>query len=220
MNKHAQAVTDRLKDRLAFLRTGKDHQFELLKRLFEGDSENLFYVDLVAIGALQRSAALIDGFALLVEHKNALAAAPLLRLQLDSAMRFNACWLVPDSSEVAKALLCDKPLKNLKGLDGNPLTDAYLRKALAERYPWIDELYRKGSGFIHMSVSHLTAAITAIDRDDGRFHMLIGPGREWRDDEMLDAVNAFIDVTNIIYELCIEYRETRKSRRAPLNENV
>jgi hypothetical protein len=195
---------------IAFLRTGKDHQYELAKALFEPETKTFFLVDLVFIGALQRSTALIDGFSTLVEQRNALAAAPLLRLQLDSAMRLNALWLVENPDAVATALLEDKPLRHIKAADGRPLTDSYLRQALAFLHPWVNPIYKRASGFIHMSASHLTSAIIDVEPESRNVHMILGPGRAWKDDEMLSAVNAFVSTTNVIYELCNEYRHSRR----------
>lgn len=202
-----------LTERLAFLRSAKDHQYEILKWLFAADTETLYHADFVAFGVMQRSTALIDGFALLVEHKNALAAAPLLRLQIDSVIRFNACWLVDDSTKITNALWDDRPLNKVKDRTGQRMTDSYLARAISDRYPWLPDAYKQASSFIHLSVRQLTAPIVSTDSQSRQIRMALGPGREWTVAERLEAVDIFIRTTDALFRLILEWTENRRMLR-------
>ena len=74
----------------------------------------------------------------------------MLRLQVDSILRVYACFLVKDSHEIAMGVLRDKPLNKIKSQDGYKLTDKFIRKKAIEVYPWIDNVYKITSGYIHL----------------------------------------------------------------------
>lgn len=208
-----ELTEEHLARRLAFLRTAKDHQYGIQKQLFEADPETLYHADLVAFGVMARSNALIDGFCLLVEHQNVLAAAPLLRLQLDSVIRFNACWLVDDPSDVVIALFNDQPLSKMKDRTGRAMTDSYLAAAAGERHPGLLELYKQASSFIHLSVRQLAAPMTIIDRDTRKVAFSLGEAVNWRLEDRLQAVEIFIDLTNALFQLLYEWVENRRAYR-------
>src|SRR2546427_10538241 len=67
--------------------------------------------------ALNRSLSLVLGFCDLIPD-NYICAAPLIRLQLDSAVRFSALWLVADPKDFAKRVSSGKPIRKLKDRDG------------------------------------------------------------------------------------------------------
>ena len=53
----------------------------------EVDKGNVYPVDLRVNAVLHRSTNLVRGFALLIEQRNFICAAPLLRLQIDNCLR-------------------------------------------------------------------------------------------------------------------------------------
>ena len=67
--------------------------------------------------------------------RNFLAAAPLIRLQLDSCLRLYAAWLVENPHEFAHKVLRRERVDKLKNQDGKFLRDHYLVEKLAEEYP-------------------------------------------------------------------------------------
>ena len=64
------------------------------KEMFEAFGGAMYGMDLLAAGALNRSKAHIAGFSTLIKAKNLICSGALLRLQLDTAMRFFAAFLV------------------------------------------------------------------------------------------------------------------------------
>jgi hypothetical protein len=191
------------------LRALKDEQQKLLTAVLGADEKKMFHVDLVVVGAVQRSLSLIDGFTSLVEARNALTAIPLVRLQIDSVIRIYACWLVKDPAEVAKALLDDKPLSKVQSADGKSLTDRTLYEAAAEHYAWMPVVYQQTSGFVHLSVRHISAPITKTS-DSGELEMRIGPGRTWTEQDILEALEAFRQATLALIHLCWSWLQTKQ----------
>lgn len=200
----------KVREAIEYLRAGKDAHLELLARILDADEGKFFHVDFVVIAAMNRSMALIDGFTLLVEHKNALSAVPLIRMQIDNVIRLYACWLVREPPVVAEALLADQPLNKIKSRTGDKLTDKYLYEAASKHYPWIPEVYRQTSGFVHLSGRHIFAPITELDDSTRRMTTSIGGGREWKEQEMLESVSAFIDATKCLLHLCASWLQTKE----------
>jgi hypothetical protein len=169
---------------------------------------------------MNRSLSLIDAFTLLVEHKNALAAVPLIRLQIDNIIRLYACWLVREPPVVAEALLTDQPLRKLKSRSGKPLTDKFLYDAAAEHYPWIPEVYKQTSGFVHLSGRHIFAPVVAADDATHTISLAIGGSREWTEKEILESVNAFIEATKCLLHLCGSWLLTKEMGQMPPAERA
>ena len=133
----------------------RDEHLEVLNRCSSGDHVPIDAVRHLVTAALRRSAAMVEGFLLLVKDKNRFAAIPLIRLQIDSAMRVHACGLVKDPSDFVKHVLeGGEPRKYRK--DGNlDLSDKTLHTALTKKYPSITELYKDTNGYVHLSDQHL-----------------------------------------------------------------
>jgi hypothetical protein len=114
--------------RIVDLRNSCNVHIDILHQTLEADSRRMFGMDHIAVSVINRSLALIDGFTAMVERLNPLCAGAILRLQLDSLMRFYACWLVDDPHSLLQPLLEGKPLRSIKSKDGNRLSDNYLKK--------------------------------------------------------------------------------------------
>ena len=87
---------------------------------------DLFPMDFLGIVVLHRSLHLIYGFASLIDSRNLVAAAPFLRLQVDSAIRFAAAWLVEQPHAFAMKILEGTPVRKMKAQTGELMTDRYL----------------------------------------------------------------------------------------------
>jgi hypothetical protein len=172
----------------------------MLDRILRADGGRVFGVDLVAMAAVNRSMALIRGFVDLVGTRNAFCAIPLLRLQLDNAMRLYACWLAPHHNEVLEALLRGKSLRKVKARDGSPMSDGYLREKLGERFPWVNDVYHQTSGFVHLSSIHMTSVVKQMEGGHAQFQ--IGEaGVEWDDAEATEALGGFIAATRTLLDV-------------------
>ena len=81
------------------------------------------------IAVFNRSISLISGFCLLIRNDNFICAARLIRLQLDSAIRFYAFFLNQKSDEIFTKFMNGEKLSGIKdSLTGKRFTDDYLFK--------------------------------------------------------------------------------------------
>lgn len=217
---NAHYSPDTLEAAIRHLRDSAAIQIQLAHHALGADKAALFADDLVLIGIVQRSLDLIDAFALLTECGNAAAAIPLLRLQLDSCMRFFACSLLLDKSELLTKLLSGEPITKIKTPDGQRLTDAFLHKKLSEIFPWFSHVYQFACRFVHLSTPGMLSGVTSVGSDEDRtvrFHIGRGVGREWREHDRKEAVDAFIGATEILCSLIGSWEFAKKegaTRRA------
>ena len=73
----------------------------------------IYGMDLLAYGALNRSKAHLSGFCRLIRDRNLVCAGAVLRLQLDTALRFSAAWLVENPHAFAIAVLEGQHIRKL-----------------------------------------------------------------------------------------------------------
>lgn len=205
---------DTLEAAVAHLRASELAHLEALQMATLPDGTALYPADLIMHGVAQRSLQLISGFTVMVEQSNVVCAIPLLRLQLDNVMRFYALWLVPDPDQVLSALLSDTPFKKLKSSNGRQLTDSYLAEQLSEHHPWVSNVYKRTSGFVHLSTPGLLSGVVAVGNDATKVvSMSIGreAGRKWLDTEKKEAVDAFIAATDALLHLFVSWAVTKET---------
>lgn len=208
-----QYSPDTLEAAIRHLRDSEQLHIQLGQAAMHADHGKLFSEDLVVLGVIQRSLDLIDGFTTLTEKGNSTAAIPLLRLQLDNCMRFFACALVHDASQVVGNLLSGKPINKIKSRSGNRLTDQYLHEQLNARYPWFSQVYKFASGFIHLSTPGMVGSVAAVGSEKQRIvyhHIGFGAGRAWKEAEKKEAVDAFIGATEVLCDLLGSWGVTKE----------
>jgi hypothetical protein len=140
---------------------------DLGKQMFEAYGGTLYGMDLLATGALNRSKAHIAGFRHLIEAKNLICAGALLRLQLDTALRFYAAFLVENPHEFALGILDGRRVRDQRDRDGNKMTDGYLVRRLGVEFSWVPRVYERTSGYVHLSAAHLLSAIGPVEASQG-----------------------------------------------------
>jgi len=154
-----------LEESLARLTDLDRAHLELGMEMSKAHGGAIYGMDLLAFGALNRSKAHIGGFRTLIDAKNLICAGALLRLQLDTAMRFFAAFLVDKPHDFALAVLGGKRVRDLRDRDGKAMTDAYLARKLGEEFEWVPRVYERTSGYVHLSSSHLMSALSAKPGD-------------------------------------------------------
>jgi len=132
-------------------------------------------VGMLLLAAAKRSISLPEGFTAMIRARNFHAAAPMVRMQLDTALRVAALRFVSDPHAYVR------------------LTDHRLLERLAETNPWITTVYRDSSAFVHLSAKHLWTSIVAIDEAERLVVFQISPCDPARvtEDQYYDAVDAF-----------------------------
>lgn len=163
----------------------------------KADGGTLFPLDLLAQAVLNRSTNLVPAFVSLIESKNFIAAAPLLRLQIDNCIRFHGAWLVDDPHAFASAVLKGEQIRRLKDKKGNKMSDRYLLENFAQEFPWVTKVYEQTSGYIHLSGAHIgNLFMGSTSSKEGTTEFRWGRGDDFPDDSIyIEAVEAFIAAT-------------------------
>ena len=162
----------------------------LARKMLEAYDGAIYGFDLLANAAVDRSLALSAGFCLLIRERNLTCAGALIRLQLDTALRFIAGFTVDNPHEFAISVFEGKRIDRMKDRHGKLMTDRHLVTKLAEEYPWIPTVYERTSGYVHMSGTHILSTLDVIDRDA----RIIGVKMSSRDQTLPDAV--YLDTVN------------------------
>ncbi|WP_303309817.1 hypothetical protein [Hymenobacter sp. BT730] len=179
------------------------------KKMVEG--QELFPLDILANAVLNRSLALINGFIVLAEADNYLGAIHLIRLHLDSFLRFAAAWQVDQPHDFAFKVLNGEPIRKLKDRTGAKMTDAYLVSIFSKDYPWIKSVYETTSGYIHLSDRHIFAS-TKIESEQRLMHFSIArKDRFLSIDLKVDAINGMLAITNCISQYVHGWAWTKAS---------
>lgn len=141
------------------LRGYRQRHQDLGKAMFTAYGEVIYPLDLLAAATLHRSMNLLFGFCDLIQNRNMLSAAPLLRLQIDNCARFFASFIVGDPHAFAMSIVKGEHVNKLRDQRGKIMTDAYLIGKLSKGEPWVGKIYRETSGWIHLSDKHIFNAL-------------------------------------------------------------
>lgn len=169
-----------------------------IKELFiQMQGKDFGYDFLLAIGIARRSCALTSGFKSMLEAKNSLCALALVRMQLDNSLRLYAGFFSKDRMKFSKDVLNGKIISKMKADDNQPMTDNYLARGVSTKTPWVINVYKKTSGYIHFSEEHIKEAL----RHNGgaNYEIVIGPNDFDRNEEhFLEPLQCFTHITMMI----------------------
>jgi hypothetical protein len=162
-------------------------------------------IDFFILGATQRTLSQSTAFRTLIETRNFPSATVLLRTQIDTAMRINGLRFMGDpEADIERILKRERTFDRLMsspeagGGKAERLTDAFLKRKLAEEHPWIEPLYEQTSDFVHLSFRHLFTAITKTDSATQIATMAIS-GTDPKQDESAyyEVCDAFFQVSKL-----------------------
>ena len=191
---------DNLNKAILGLKHTQDELLQLGMEMFSAGKGNMFSIDLVAIGAIKRTFSNTEGFITLIEAKNMSSARALLRVQLDTLMRFSAIWLVDSPYDFAHEIIAGKHIRDIKDKMGKKMTDRYLVEMLTKKYPWMKDVYDNLCGYIHFSDKHLFSAVENLDEAERTIDFVIGKEDtkypEW---SWLETINCFRDTVQILF---------------------
>lgn len=188
-----------LEDRIAHIAGLGDLHLKHLTEMMKADSGKIFGLDLLAQAAFKRSMSLCGGFACLVRSKNYLSAATLVRMQLDTCLRFFAAFIVERPHDFAQSVLQGVPIRQIRDRDGNLMTDRYLVDTLGKKFDWMPRVYDATSGFVHLSERHIFAIWKPGAR--GQMRIVIGPTDDHVEDALwIELADAFLACTDALFE--------------------
>ena len=174
---------------------------ELTQLMMKADGGKMFQLDIYALGCIKRSLAHCKGFATLIATKNLTCAGAIVRMQLDTLLRFYAAFLVDRPHDFASDVLGGEPVKNIKDHRGNKMHDAYLVECLSIQHPWLKEVYKQTSGYVHFSAKHIFASMHSLDEENRMIYFQIGSDDVPRAEEFYqEAIDAFHRITVIFLD--------------------
>jgi hypothetical protein len=194
--RNAMTITSELDQ----LRKYREKHFELGSRFIEAGGGDFFPLDILFVAALNRSLCLLKAFIELIQSNNLIAAAPLIRLQLDNCLRISATTRVEDPHGFAISILEGKSIKKQRDISKKLMTDSYLLGKLATRYPWMPDLYDYTSGYIHLSEKHIFNAIQASDKEYSLNLKITDKDVYISDEVYLGAIYAFRRSTDALFD--------------------
>jgi hypothetical protein len=171
---------------------------KLFKAMSTASGGKIYPFDLLAIGAIKRALSTAAGFKMLVKARNILCSRALLRMQIDTAIRFYSAFIVEDVHGYSMKVLSGTQIDHLKDKCGERMTDAYLVEKLTPEYPWLQTVYKNLSGYIHLSADHYFSTIREI-RDAGRtiFFELSKQDMKFPEGSWLEMTECFKEATDI-----------------------
>jgi hypothetical protein len=200
----------RLEKLLENLKASQKLHFEVWEKTLNAYDGAFYPVDFLAQAVLNRSLNLVEGFVTLAQQRNLICCGALLRLQLDNCLRFYAVYLVKDPHDFAMQVFGGTPIKKFKDKSGKLMTDTYLAQKLNEKYPWVLNVYKRTSGYIHLSETHIFNTFLESSKDDGTQEMGICIGSNLEGDELFEeATEAFTEATKVMFEYLIGWQRTK-----------
>ena len=157
--------------------------------------------------------------------KNYVAAYPLVRLAMDCCLCLVAGHWVDNLHDFANHIIGGSRLLDYKAKNGKPLSDAFLRKKLHEKYPDlnVNEMYKQCSSWIHMSTLHVHSATHAIEHDDNNddqlaIRVLIGGVKELPESEYISTTLSLFLTNAILCQLIVEWHNTKTIGKAKADQ--
>ncbi len=152
-------------EKLGYLKQDRENLLHQGLQLMQADDGKVYPIDFWANAALNRAIALNKGFELLINDANLICAGALVRLMLDTGLRFYAATLVDRPHVFAQRVIKGARVRTLPDRRGNKMTDQHLVKELTKEYPWVASIYEQACSFVHMSEQHVFGTLSDIDVD-------------------------------------------------------
>lgn len=104
-----------------------------ITEIFALPNTPLTYASLLGMGVGRRALALSSRFRAMVEQCNSLCAMPMVRMQLDAAIRFYAGFFVVDHQQFCRDVLDGKQINEMKSDEKKQMQDKYLVERVAKK---------------------------------------------------------------------------------------
>jgi len=130
------------------------------KKSFE--TFGIYTFDLYCSAIVNRTLNLSQGFANLIRNNNFIAAAPLVRINLDSLLRLFAAFQVDHNIDTfAHNVIKGQAIDKTKDKDGKMMKDSYLVDLLSSKkgYGWVKKIYKTGNEYVHFTSQHIFASL-------------------------------------------------------------
>jgi len=174
---------------------------ELFIKTREADNNKIYITDFFIHAVLKRSLDLLDSFLILINNWHYMTAGAILRMQIDNLLRIFYISKRNDS-DFLKEFMKGKSFRDLKHTDNNKITDALLVKIAKNKYPWIEDVYKETSKFIHLSSKHYhTNIISMNDEERSEITFFDVGNRNCPEDVLYTILEAFEYSTDAILNI-------------------
>jgi hypothetical protein len=159
----------------------------------------MFPLDLLAFAAVKRHASTTSAFVAMVRAWNMVIARALLRMHIDTSLRFSAAWHVAEPHIFATQVLKGERIDKLKTRTGARLTDSYLVQLHKDERPWLPSVYEHLSGYVHFSGTHIADAIEGLGDKDRTIQFLVSDeDRKFPDFSWIEVLECLREATSIL----------------------
>ena len=156
-------------------------------------------IDIYSMAIVNRSLALINGFEVMLISNNYHGAVHLVRLHLDSLLRYAALWMVADSNAFIRAVMTGVCVSSLTDKNGRKMTDKHLKEVVAADYPWVENVYEQTSGFVHFSHKHIAFSTKVTNEQAHEVQHAIRREDTFVEDESrLEAIEEMVAISDCI----------------------
>ncbi len=134
--------------------------------------------DIFLIAALNRTVNISKAYTSLIRENNFIAAAPLVRINIDTLLRLYASLISEyDRNAFASKVMSGELIKKMK-LNGTKtkLDDRtlYLEISKIKGMEWVKDIYQAGNSFVHLEKSHIFSSLKIADDKERTINMSIG----------------------------------------------
>ncbi|QQY81634.1 hypothetical protein JJL45_11945 [Tamlana sp. s12] len=191
-------MTKKIEKEIQKLEFKETQLLDVAKKLNSG---KFYPLDFLSNAVINRSLKLVFGFTTLLKDDNFIAASHLVRCHLDNIIRFSACWIVNDPHNFATKVIDGIKIDTLKDKNGKLMKDWYLRNLLNEEYPWITNVYKQSSGYIHFSEKHIYNTIQSADSNKRTMQFSFSKKDNNIDEDLkIEAIHCMAEITEILLE--------------------
>ena len=178
----------------------------------QADEGRMYPFDWWTNAALNRGVQLSSGFRHSIGKQNAICSGAILRLQIDTALRYSAGWLVRDPHGFVGRVMNGEQINQIKDREGNRMSDRYLVEKRAGDHPWLEEVYRRTSGYVHFSDVHIWSTLFGMEgKENIRIRTKIGArDKEGLSELYLEMVRAFEAATDILVKYVVGWVYTKE----------
>jgi len=207
--KLAQYINELSVSHVKFTKLGED--------ISQANNQAKYVVDSLASSVINRTIQLTQGYVTLVNTNNYIAAIPLIRIQLDNALRFFSIFQVTDPNDFVLYFMDAKPVYQYKSHTGEKLSDSYLAKKLDDIFPGIFRLYKETCDYVHLSRQHVHAS-KYFDAE-GKVRLQVMDVNKGIDAFSLEAKINFaynmLEVGKLIWVILDKWKQTKQSFPIP-----
>jgi hypothetical protein len=210
MNIPLPVHTDQVKTLINQITADGDEMRQLWLNICGSDGSPIFPLDLVAFGAVKRNLSTTSGFLLMIDSWNMVCARSLLRIHIDTSLRFSAAWLVDKPHDFATEVIKGERIDKMKDKLGKRLGDAYLVETRSVDYPWLPDVYKTLSGYIHFSGAHIYDSVEKIEKDDQAISFEISDADlKFPEFSWVEILTCFREATSILAKYLDGYAITK-----------